>query len=206
MNTTVLRRNIAAAVGIAGSLAIVVASLTSRGTSETSLNVVENKVELAGRVMSAVATQEWSSNSEVSTGSMTVTLSTGRVVNIVSGTLVGANGDVEACDPTLGMDKCVLLADMLGDAVVWFTFVKADAELPDSRLTLPGLVDMRESGDFGVLPNGWQVPLATPVKRVCDVAPTVSLRDFINRHAGANASTTLSLETQTVVEVRCVAK
>ncbi len=193
-------------LGIAGSIAVVFASLTSRGASDASLDVVENKVDLVGRVTASVATQEWSSNGDVSTGSMIVTLSTGRVVNIVSGTLVGVNGDVEACDLTLGTDKCVLLADMLGDAVVWFTFVKADAELPDSRLTLPGLVDMRENGDFGVLPNGWQIPLATPVKRVCDAAPTVSLRDFIDRHAGTNASTTLSLETQTVIEVRCVAK
>ena len=206
MNTTVLRRNFAAALGVAGSIAIVVASLTSRGTSKTSLTVVYNKIELAGRVTSAVTTQEWSTNTEMSTGSMTVTLSTGRVVNIVSGTLVGVNGDVETCDPTLGTDKCVLLADMLGDAVVWFTFVKADAELPDSRLTLPGLVDMRENGDFGVLPNGWQVPLATPVKRTCDSTPAVSLRDFINRYAGSRSLTMFSLDTQTVVEVRCVAK
>ncbi|MCE2854199.1 MAG: hypothetical protein LW606_00675 [Ilumatobacteraceae bacterium] len=205
MNTKIIRRNVAAVLGIAGSLAIVVASLASSRASDMSLTVIDNKVDLIGRVTSAVATQEWSSVGEVTTGLMTVTLSSGRVVNIVSGTLVGASGDVGKCDPSFVTEKCVLLADMLGDAVVWFVFVKADEVAPDSTLVLPGLVDMRENGDFGVLPNGWQVPLATPVKRTCDSAPTVSLRDFINRYAGAGSSSVMSLETQAVVEVVCVA-
>ena len=204
MNTTTVRRNVAAAIGIAGSLAIILAAVTSSGASETSLKVIANKVDLVGRVASAVATQEWSASEAVTTGSMTVTLSTGRVINIVSGTLVGANGEVPVCDPLVTTDSCVLLADMLGDAVVWFAFVKADTAAPGARTMLPGLVDMRDNGDIGVLPNGWQVPLATPVKRTCDSTPTVSLRDFINRYEGTKSSTIVSLETQSVVEVVCL--
>lgn len=204
MNTATARRNAAAVLGIVGSLTIIFAAITSSGASETSLRVIDNKIDLVGRVTSAVATQEWSASKDVTTGSMTVTLSTGRVVNIVSGTLVGANGDVPVCDPLATSDTCVLLADMLGDAVVWFAFVKADATTPDARTTLPGLVDMRDNGDIGVLPNGWQVPLATPVKRTCDSTPTLSLRDFIDRYQGDGSSTIVSLETQSVVEVACL--
>lgn len=204
MNTTPIRRHAAAVLGIVGSLTIILAAIMSSGASDTSLTVVDNKVDLVGRVTSVVATQEWSAAEAVTTGSMTVTLSTGRVINIVSGTLVGANGEVPVCDPLITTDSCVLLADMLGDAVVWFAFVKADAAAPDARTTLPGLVDMRNNGDIGVLPNGWQVPLATPVKRTCDSTPTLSLRDFINRYEGNNSSTVVSLETQSVVEVVCL--
>jgi len=204
VNTTPIRRHAAAVLGIVGSLTIILAAIMSSGASDTSLTVVDNKVDLVGRVTSVVATQEWSAAEAVTTGSMTVTLSTGRVINIVSGTLVGANGEVPVCDPLITTDSCVLLADMLGDAVVWFAFVKADAAAPDARTTLPGLVDMRNNGDIGVLPNGWQVPLATPVKRTCDSTPTLSLRDFINRYEGNNSSTVVSLETQSVVEVVCL--
>ncbi len=204
MNTATFRRRIAAVLGIVGSLSIILAAVTSSGESDTSLKVVDNKVDLVGRVTSAVATSEWSASKGVTTGSMTVTLSSGRVLNIVSGTLVGANGEVPVCDPLTTTEACVLLADMLGDAVVWFAFVQADVAAPDARTTLPGLVDMRDNGDIGVLPNGWQVPLATPVKRTCDSTPTLSLRDFINRYEGDKSSTIVSLETQSVVEVVCV--
>jgi hypothetical protein len=204
VKTTTLRRNTAAVLGIVGSLTIILAAITSSGASDTSLKVVDNKVDLVGRVTSAVATPEWSASKGVTTGSLTVTLSSGRVLNIVSGTLVGVNGDVAACDPVAATDTCVVLADMLGDAVVWFAFVQADVAAPDARTTLPGLVDMRDNGDFGVLPNGWQVPLATPVKRTCDSTPTLSLRDFINRYEGDKSSTIVSLETQSVVEVVCL--
>jgi hypothetical protein len=204
VNTATFRRRIAAVLGIVGSLSIILAAVTSSGESDTSLKVVDNKVDLVGRVTSAVATSEWSASKGVTTGSMTVTLSSGRVLNIVSGTLVGANGEVPVCDPLTTTEACVLLADMLGDAVVWFAFVQADVAAPDARTTLPGLVDMRDNGDIGVLPNGWQVPLATPVKRTCDSTPTLSLRDFINRYEGDKSSTIVSLETQSVVEVVCV--
>jgi hypothetical protein len=204
VNTATFRRKIAAVLGIVGSITIILAAVTSSGSSDTSLKVVDNKVDLVGRVTSAVATSEWSASQGVTTGSMTVTLSSGRVINIVSGTLVGAHGEVPVCDPLAADEACVVLADMLGDAVVWFAFVQADVAAPDARTTLPGLVDMRDNGDIGVLPNGWQVPLATPVKRTCDSTPTLSLRDFIDRYEGDKSSTIVSLETQSVVEVACV--
>ena len=168
-----------------------------------SLTVIYNKVDLIGRVTSAVATQEWSSVGEVTTGLMTVTLSSGRVVNIVSGTLVGASGDVGKCDPSFVTEKCVLLADMLGDAVVWFALVPADKVSGMQTLTLPGLVDMQANGDEGILRNGWVVKLATPVKRNCENADTSTLRDFITRFPDGASTSSMNLTTDNIVSVTC---
>jgi hypothetical protein len=124
-------------------------------------------------------------------------LDDGRRVEVFAGT----RGEV-SCTRPVDPNACVLLADVLGSAVVWFALVDVDPDTPSSALRLPGLVDMLAGGDLGVLPNGWVVRLTTGVVRTCDTE-TVSLRDFINSFPADAAVTVLDLYADEVVEVVC---
>ncbi|NDE20169.1 MAG: hypothetical protein EBZ98_00710 [Actinobacteria bacterium] len=97
----------------------------------------------------------------------------------------------------------MLLADMLGEGVVWYALVNADSIIART-LVLPTLVDMVDGGDTGVLANGWQVPLANGVIRTCAGEPrSTTLRAFIESYSEAGIRTVLDLDRDEVVEVIC---
>ena len=127
-----------------------------------------------------------------------------RTLTILEGTLTDSYEGVSACTDFVTPNACVLMADMLGDAVVWFAIVASDATNNQEFLTLPGLVDMQDNGNEGVLRNGWIVKLATPVKRNCETNDTTSLRDFITRFPDAASTSTMNLITDNIVSVKCV--
>jgi hypothetical protein len=117
--------------------------------------------------------------------------------------LAAKYGLITACTDLAKPNACVLLADMLGDAVVWFALVPSDALAGREFLTLPGLVDMQANGDEGILRNGWVVKLAAPVKRDCGDTATSSLRDFITRFPDQLSKIIVNLTTDNVVSVKC---
>jgi hypothetical protein len=152
-------------------------------------------VELVAVTTAIAATDNWSTVEGKTTGEATLTLDDGRQVTIFDGT----RGEISCAALDTG---CVVLADVLGDAVVWFALVDKDDEEGDLRLTLPALVDMRDGGDVGVLQNGWEVRLTQGVDRTCDTE-TTSLRDFINKFAPDRSVTILDLIADEVTEVIC---
>jgi len=152
-------------------------------------------VELVAVTTSISATENWSIVGGKTTGEALVGLDDGRRVTILDQT----RGEISCTNVVRG---CVLLADMLGDAVVWFALVDRDTEDGDVRLTLPALVDMLDGGDLGVLQNGWVVRLTRGVARTCDTE-TTSLRDFINKFAPDRSVTILDLIADEVTEVVC---
>jgi hypothetical protein len=159
---------------------------------------VQHRVELVAVAASVQASENWSVVDGRTVGEATLALDDGRTVTITSSTV----GEI-TCTELQVANACVLLADVLGPAVVWFALVPADAENGQAVLTLPALVDMLEGGDFGVTRNGWVVKLTTGVERTCDVE-TVSLRDFINTFAPDSAVTILDLLRDEVTEVVCL--
>lgn len=152
-------------------------------------------VELVAVTMAITATDNWVAVGGKTTGEATLTLDDGRQMTIFDGT----RGEITCTSFDAG---CVVLADVLGDAVVWFALVDKDVEDGDLMLTLPALVDMREGGDMGVLQNGWVVPLTQGVDRTCDTE-TTSLRDFINKFSPDKSVTILDLIADEVTEVIC---
>lgn len=147
--------------------------------------------------------QGWSIASGETTAAMRIALDDLRTLTIPARTLTHAGELVESCSSFDAPRSCVFLADMLGDAVVWFALVPADRTRGTERLTLPGLVDMRSNGDQGVLANGWVIPLATPVKRDCGDIDTSNLREFIVRFGGDSSRTVVDLVGDEVVRVQC---
>lgn len=189
-----------AALGLlaAAAMAVMVALLAVRSLAPAIESVPERRdVEVIAAVAAVEADDGWRVADGRSSGSARLVLDDGRTLLVADGTL--GQVDCPALDQPFG---CVLLADALGGAIVWFALVPADPVDGQRLLVLPALVDMLEGGDLGVLPNGWVVPLATGVVRTCD-EDTVSLRDFINRFPPGRAETVLDLVRDAVVEVRC---
>jgi hypothetical protein len=200
------RRSAVAAIG--GAVAVLflgagIYSTLDRNTTLTPTDVL-HRIDLTANVVSVSTDVGWSQDGgTTSSGTLRLSLDDQRVLTIPEGTMVDDYDTVEACSDFVTPNACVLLADMLGDAVVWFALVPADRVDGLQFLTLPGLIDMQANGDEGILRNGWVVKLATPVKRQCGDIDTSSLRDFITRFPDAASTSLVNLTTDTVVSVSC---
>jgi len=193
---------------LAGLFAVflaVIFILASRGSSsEISVTQTLRKIDLVASVNSINVDSAWSQESDSTRGgAMRLSLDDLRVLTVQDGTLTANYGSISACTDFVRPNACVLLADMLGDAVVWFALVAADSLAGREVLTLPGLVDMQANGGEGILRNGWVVKLATPVKRECGDTATSSLRDFITRFPDELSKIIVNLTTDNVVSVKC---
>lgn len=165
---------------------------------------VLHKIDLVASVNSINTDSGWSQEGGLtSSGAMRLSLDDLRVLTVAEGTLVDDYDTVPACTDFTTPNACVLLADMLGEAVVWFALVPADKANGMQFLTLPGLIDMQANGDEGILRNGWVVKLATPVKRECGDKDTASLRDFITQFPDNLSTSLVNLTTDNVVSVEC---
>lgn len=192
------------AVLLAVLVAAIVLFAMRDSSSEISVTQTLRTVDLVASVNSINVDSGWSQeNGVTSGGAMRMSLDDLRVLTVQEGTLAADYGSSSACTDFVKPNACVLLADMLGDAVVWFALVPSDVLAGREFLTLPGLVDMQANGDEGILRNGWVVKLATPVKRECGDVVTSSLRDFITRFPDQLSKTVLNLTTDNVVSVKC---
>ena len=190
-------------------LAVVAASVLfffMRGSGSNSVvgNTTNRRIDLFASVTKATTDPGWSVLESRTVGAIQLTLADDQTMIIPDGTYVDDYDSVTACTDFSQPSACVLVADMLGDAVVWFALVQADSKNGTKQLRLPGLVDMQSNGDEGILGNGWVLPLGVGVKRVCSNSDTTSLRDFITRFPGSSAVAIIDLEQDVVVEVSCV--
>lgn len=194
---------------VALSVTLVTAvAATSIGSSRSTAPVVPDRilrsVDTVAVVEAINVDTDWSQQGDVTIGAARLTLDDLRTITIHPGTLVDDYRKVPACTTLDQPRTCVFLADMLGEAVVWFALIPADTARGGERLTLPGLVDMQSNGDEGILSNGWVLPLANGVKRECGDTDTAHLRDFITRFPDEAARTIVDTITDTVVRVECV--
>ena len=68
-----------------------------------------------------------------------------------------------------------MVADLLGDAVVWFAVIPAG---PRFTIELPAIVELIDG--YAVLENGWEIRYAPILDRRCDV-DTESFSEFQER-------------------------
>lgn len=195
------RALLASVVSMAVGAALAAAFLLTNDPAGT--GPVLRRIDLVASVDAVNVDADFSMEGPTTRGAMRLDLDDLRTLVIGEGTLVDDHSLVPACTTFDTANSCVLLADMLGDAVVWFALVPADTVRGRERLTLPGLVDMRENGSLGVLANGWTLRLATPVVRECGDIDTVNLRDFITRFPASAATAGVDLVTDQVTRVDC---
>lgn len=166
---------------------------------------VLRKIDLVASVDAIEFDADWTQDGpRTSGGQMRLDLDDLRRVVIFESTMVDDYTTVPACTDFITPNACVLLADMLGDAVVWFALVAADKSLGQEFLTMPGLIDMQANGDEGILRNGWVFNLTNGVRRECQDIDTSTLRNFITRFPDAQSTTLVNMTTDNVVAVSCV--
>lgn len=128
----------------------------------------------------------------VTTGFLDATIRDQRVVRIAPGTV----GEVE-CAGLDQPDACVLFAEVLGEAVIWFSI---QPRAPRATVELPPIVDL-EDGE-AVFENGWRITYPPVIERDCPGEDIPTFTDFLRRF-GPDSTSIVDLETRQVTTVRC---
>ncbi len=108
----------------------------------------------------------------------------------------GTPGQI-TCGRLAEINQCVVAADLLGDAVVWFSLIPNPQR---ATLLLPGVTEVRKD-NWVLLSNGWEVARSDIVERNCD---TAGLDDFVRQFGGSLSTSTFSYETQEITKVTCL--
>lgn len=188
-------RFLAALVGLV-VLALVAREILTDDDSLESIvapDVIERQIDLMEPILSAEESANFEVNRDgVTSGFLDLAVDADRVVRIVPGTL----GEV-TCDDLDGMNECAVFADMLGDAVVWFSILPQG---PRSTVELPAIVDLEDN--YAIFENGWKIPYAPVIERECGGEDIPTFSDFLRRF-GPGSVTIVDLATRQVVAVRC---
>ncbi|MEO8264701.1 MAG: hypothetical protein ABI706_04230 [Ilumatobacteraceae bacterium] len=110
----------------------------------------------------------------------------------------GTPGQI-TCGRLAEINQCVVAADLLGDAVVWFSLIPNPQR---ANLVLPGVTEVRKD-NWVLLSNGWEVARSEVVERNCD---TAGLDDFVRQFGGSLSTSTFSYESQEITKVTCLEK
>ncbi|MEY2580756.1 MAG: hypothetical protein QOE09_605 [Ilumatobacteraceae bacterium] len=108
----------------------------------------------------------------------------------------GTPGEI-TCAKLAEINQCVVAADLLGEAVVWFSLIPNPQR---ANLVLPGVKEVRKN-NWVLLSNGWEVARNDVVERNCDSA---GLDDFVRQFGGNLSTSTFSFEQQQIVKVTCL--
>lgn len=108
----------------------------------------------------------------------------------------GTPGEVD-CPRLNEPAQCLVAADLLGDAVLWFSIIPGAA---GAVVPLPAVVELLPGG-WVRLANDWVVQHAPKVERSC-VDDTSSLTNFIELY-GDTATSSYNVEQQRIVRVKC---
>ncbi len=154
----------------------------------------EREIDLIGMVFLAQADNGFAIVDGRTTGTLQIRIDGFRYMNVMAGT-PGEN----RCAALSELARCAIAADLLGEAVLWFSIVPLS---PRNLVELPGPSGLRE-GNRLQLTNGWIVDRAEIVDRDCE-EDTSGLTDLIDRFGG-DATTVYSLDEQQVVRITCAA-
>ena len=152
----------------------------------------EHEIDLVGLVFLAQADPGFALIDGRTTERLLIRIDGFRYVDIVRGT-PGENRCAELDE----VARCVIVADLLGNSVLWFSLVPSE---PRNVITMPAISELRE-GSRAALVNGWIVRRAETIRRVCDT-DTNNLADFLDRF-GASSTSTFSIDDQRLTAVTC---
>lgn len=159
-------------VGIGLTLIAVVARPDDDPSGAVASPPSEHRVDLGALVVVAEPGEGWGIVDGATVGEVQLVIDDGRTIWVAPGT----PGE-SSCDALAQLGGCVVLVDLLGEAVVWFALVPAAV---GQEVTLPPIADVLDAGREARLTNGWIVPLVDRVERRCAIEST-SFRDFLAR-------------------------
>jgi len=166
------------------------------GPAASTEGLVSRRLDLISLTATIRSDAPWFVSDGAMSGDATVVLANGRVVQLADGTL----GESSCLFPDV-LNACVLLADTLGDGVVWFALLPAPASA-SNELELPAIDSLLDGVTYARLDNGWEVPLLDRVVRRCETE-TPNLSSFVQRFADRHV-TIIDLERAEVSAVRCL--
>jgi hypothetical protein len=151
------------------------------------------RIDLIAPVIAPLPSDDFAIDDEGTTvGYLDLLLPGDRTMRVVPGT----PGEV-TCDEFDEFNGCGVLADVLGDAVVWFALVP---QSEGATAELPPIVDLEE-GD-AVFESGWRIAYPPVIERDCGDIDIPTFSDFLEDHA-AGSVTIVDLNVQQVTAVRC---
>lgn len=159
-------------------------------------SVASRRIDLISLTATIRSDAPWFVDRGSMVGDATVVLANGRVIRLTDGTL----GESSCLYPDVS-NACVLLADTLGDGVVWFALLSAPPSA-SNELELPPIAQLLDGVTFARLTNGWEVPLLDRVVRRCEIE-SPNLTAFVQRFADRHV-TIVDLERAEVSAVRCL--
>ena len=115
-----------------------------------------------------------------------------RSLQVVAGT-----PGVDLCPGRDDLASCAVVADLLGEAIVWFALVPMG---PSRTVDLPA-IDTLDDG-IATLVNGWQLPFAPILDRRCEDDEFESYASF-REALGDDFVSVYSLDERRLVAVRC---
>jgi hypothetical protein len=155
--------------------------------------LIERRIDLVEPVVTATASEEFSvTPAGVTVGFLDLALDEQRTMRIAPGTYGELN-----CDQLDVSGACVVLADMLGDAVVWFAIMP---QTFSATVELPPILDLVDG--YAVFESGWRIRYAPVIERDCEGLDIPSFSDFLRDHS-EDSVTVLEVASGEVVEVRC---
>ena len=152
----------------------------------------EHRINLVLPVYSIQADPGFAMVDGAASGDMHLALDATRTMVVKAGT----PGQI-TCSKLAEINQCVVAADLLGDAVVWFSLIPNPQK---ATLLLPGITEVR-SNNWVLLSNGWEVARNEVVERNCDAA---GLDDFVRQFGGSLSTSTFSFEQQEITKVTCL--
>jgi len=152
----------------------------------------EREIDLVGLVFLAQADPGFALVDGRTTERLLIRIDGFRYVDIVKGTPAE-----NRCAELAELAGCVIVADLLGNSVLWFSLVPSE---PRNVITMPPVAELRD-GSRAALVNGWVVRHDETIRRVCDT-DTNNLADFIDKFGDASTST-FSIEDQRLTAVTC---
>lgn len=185
-----------AAVGSLVALLAILATFRGDGSPVTLVETANTRrIDLIARTSTVRSDGSWSVADGVSRGNATAVLQSGRLLTITDGTL----GQSSCLSPEVP-DSCVILADTLGDGIVWFALIPAPS-IESNEVELPPIEELLDGVTYARLTNGWEVPLLDKVVRRCE-DETPNLAAFVERF-GDRHVTIVDLDQSQVSAVRC---
>ena len=152
----------------------------------------EHRVNLVLPVYSVQADPGFAMVDGAASTEMHLALDATRTIVVKAGT----PGQI-TCGRLAEINQCVVAADLLGDAVVWFSLIPNPQR---ANLLLPGVTEVRKD-NWVLLSNGWEVARSEVVERNCDSA---GLDDFVHQFGGSLSTSTFSYEAQEITKVTCL--
>lgn len=153
----------------------------------------ERRIDLIAPVIAPLPSDDFEIDDDgLTVGYLDLLLPGDRTMRVAPGT----PGEI-TCDEFEEFDGCGVLADVLGDAVVWFALVP---QAEDATAELPPIVDLDEG--YAVLENGWLIAYPPVIERECGDIDIPTFSDFLDDY-GPDSVSIVDLNLQQVTRVRC---